>query len=115
MALAICFHPSQLGIHFGWHRSDFGCTTPLEYQAMACTFLQMAISIRPTIQECIRTNGEIVRYDDVSGEFAVVDPSGIVRTYFKPIPERLAPHGTPSWRKHTFNTNQEYFEDTCRR
>jgi hypothetical protein len=49
--------------------------------------------------------GRIVRYDELTQEFLVVDPHGVIRTYFKPKPK------SP---ENRFATNLEYFKDTLK-
>ena len=84
--------------HFSRHGSDFGATSPSEYQQQANTFLNGTRG--PNVLEQTRANGDLVRFDPTSQEFGVVKPDGTIRTYFMPDP---AVHGFP--------TNLDYFND----
>jgi len=99
--------------HFGFHRADFGVTTKEDYLARAKAFLETDRATNPAILECIRTDGDIVRFNQNTNEFAVVDSAGIIKTYYKPIPRRLARRGTPRIKTHGFRTNLDYFNHNC--
>ena len=74
----------QLGLHFAKHGADFGVKTAGEYEILADMFLSGPLSV--PVQECRRAAGDVVRFDPMSDEYGVIDSTGIVRTYFKPVP-----------------------------
>lgn len=96
------FNPAKLADHFKLHGADFGAATPAAYEAMADGFLGGPKST--TTLECIRPQGDILRYNPATEEFGVLAPNGEIRTYFKPKP-----------REHGFPTNREYFNAQCQR
>ena len=100
MAYTKGFDPVFLADHFQRHGQDFGAGTAQIYEAMADTFL--GESLGSTTQECIRTTGDILRYDSVSDEFGILAANGVIRTYYKPSP---AFHLQP--------TNLVYFQKEC--
>jgi hypothetical protein len=106
----------QLGMHFGKHGSEFGATSPQEYEQLADMFLVGAL--RANVQECRRTGGDVVRFDPASDEYGVIDRTGIVRTYFKPVPcstlsasVRVA--ARQSGKCHGSADNVSYFYSEC--
>jgi pyocin large subunit-like protein len=78
------FDPLELADHYRKHRADFAVLTASDYEAMAERFL--ASPPVPTILECTRTLGDVVRYDTITMEYGVRSSAGIIRTYFKPVP-----------------------------
>lgn len=101
--------------HFRWHGADFGAAGELDYLNECCTFLNAVRTVNTDIQECERvTKAEIIRFNAVNDYFAVMDTSGIILTFFKPMPIHLAPVGY-SGITHSYLTNQVYFEENCRR
>lgn len=99
--------------HFDEHRSEFGVTTKDEYLARAKAFLEADLNKNPNIQECTRSNNDIMRLDVSTDEFAIVSPSGIIKTYFKPQPRATAPPGTPLHKTHGHPDNLSYFRSEC--
>ncbi len=71
---------TRLNDHFNRHSSDFGASTPREYQQQAADFL----SGTPDANELQlqRPGGDYVRYDPTTGEFGIVTPDGTIRTYY---------------------------------
>jgi pyocin large subunit-like protein len=102
------FDGIELSIHFYKHRADFVVRTERDYELEAERFLLSPM--RPTLLECNRTGGDLVRYDTATEEFAVLSNTGLIRTYYKPVPciVRLVPscHGEPD--------NIQYFRKTCK-
>ena len=83
--------PQQLSNHFQWHGGDFGVVTEGDYETLADEFLGAVI--KPPVQECSRVHGDIVRFDSGTDYFGVRSVSGIIRTFFKPVPcATLPPH-----------------------
>jgi pyocin large subunit-like protein len=101
--------------HFNDHKDEFGATTKEEYLAMAKAFLEADRSRYRNIRQCTRRNGDIVRFNPDTNEFAVVTITGTIRTYFKPIPSHKAPPGTPLRKMHPQRSNMIYFRVECRR
>jgi filamentous hemagglutinin len=93
----------QLLQHFGDHGSDFNCADKYEYEGLAVAFASKPLTAR--ILELARAsgNGHVVRFDQDTDEFAVVDRNGYVLTYYNPNP---AIHGKA--------TNLDYFYATVR-
>lgn len=94
------FDPDLLEEHFYRHRADFRVASPEAYEARADAF--MGRPLAPPVLECERGNGDILRYNEVTQEFGIMTAMGIVRTYFKPDPDR-----------HGMISNLEYFESGC--
>jgi len=67
----------------------------------------------PPLHECVRDNGMVCRYDTQTQEYAVKSTWGFIDTYFKPIPWRQAPPGTPRRLTHDYPTNWDYFQARC--
>ena len=99
--------------HHYEHGSDFACTDEYDYLGKACLFLNADLNANPNIQECTRLNGDVVRFNASTDEYAVAGYDGTIKTYYKPVPAHLAPIGTPRGKKHKFLTNQFYFQDNC--
>lgn len=101
--------------HFENHGDDFGLTDDADYQAEARKFLNADSAIDTDIQECERGNGDIVRFNAVTDQFAIMSSSGTIKTYYKPMPRSLAPSSYPRYKiTHPFATNQLYFDYNCR-
>lgn len=98
--------------HFDKHGQDFDAATPEEYERFADAFIGRQ-PVVPPLHECFRSNGVRCIYDTQTEEYAVVDPSGIVVTYFRPfaagrLPENQRPDGS-----HGYQTNWQYFRACC--
>ena len=105
--------PALLTEHFGKHNSwDFKFRDEREYERNAINFLKADVNVIMAL-ELVRSNGEIVRFCPNSNEFAVLRPTGHIRTYYKPMPERDAPHGYPIDKTHGYSTNLEYFRNSA--
>lgn len=105
----------ELYDHFDRHGSDFQCSDESEYLQKCRNFLNADKAIRTDIQECERDKtNEIIRFSASTDEFAIMSLSGMVKTYYKPMPRHLAPAGYAG-DTHAFLTNQLYFEDNCKR
>jgi len=85
--------------------------TDTEYERRAEQFL--LAPLRPDLLECKRKRGDIVRYDKVTQEFAVLSAAGVIRTYFKPVPCASLPRGVPKTGCHGMRDNMEYFRTEC--
>lgn len=100
------FETRELARHHAKHAHHFPVNNATEYEHSAAHFL---IKVKgPTIVECRRKEGDIVRYDTATEEFGVLSSLGIIRTYFKPVPCRAAPPPC-----HGHRDNLEYFKNEC--
>lgn len=104
------FDPNELAIHHAKHRAQFPGLSAIQYQNLADSFLGRPASSE--LLECKRNKGDVLRYDTVTEEFAVLSSTGIIRTYFKPVPcaslqVKRNCHGEP--------TNMDYFRVECGR
>ena len=80
--------------HFVKHvqkRGDIIALDETAYEAMADHFL--GGSKKPSTLECMRTGGDLVRFDCKTDEYGICDARGFIRTYFRPEPKF---HGLPS-------------------
>jgi pyocin large subunit-like protein len=105
------FDPLELADHFARHHADFAVSTDTDYEDMAERFLDAPRT--PQLMECTRGNRDIVRYDTITTEYAVRTSTGIIRTYFKPVPCSSIPAGAPPVRCHKYLNNISYFRVTC--
>lgn len=102
----------KLDDHFQWHGKDLGCADKALYETSASEFLTKPRT--PTILQCQRKGGDIVRYDTATEEFGVLGWNGYIRTYFIAVPN----DGT--WFRgrmdmHPHATNLEYYRENCKR
>jgi len=98
------------GFEYTWKRSnhwqDHSAEFPeiadeIEYERRAAEFLNAPLG--PTMLESIRSNdGDIIRYDQATENFAVMRADGVIRTFFRP---------TKHW--HGLSSNLEYFQREC--
>jgi RHS repeat-associated protein len=70
--------------HFIKHGAKFGSKTAAAYERSAGAFL--AGKPGKGVMQGVRSNGDIVRYNPKTNEFAVRTKDGAIRTYFKPDP-----------------------------
>ena len=87
--------------HFDLHGDDFDAASSDEYEALAIAFLGSDM-MEATMVECVRKNGDRIRFDKASQAFGVCDKDGNLRTFFKPSPL-----------VHGHRTNLQYFESEC--
>lgn len=79
------------------------------------------VSPKPeNVHECVRTRGDVLRFDPATQAYGVMDKNRVIRTYFKPIPCSEVPVGRRSamrqaGRCHRFATNLDYFRSECKR
>ena len=102
--------PDYLTKHFEDHGSDFGATTPAEYEAMADNF--MSRELIPPMRECVRNNGARCRYNPATEEYGVINSWGQLKTYFRPVPCAEQDENDDS-ECHGFATNWDYFWFRC--
>jgi len=88
--------------HHSRHHADFGLIGPDEYQNLADNFLGSPKS--NDVHECVRTDGDIVRYNPLTNEFGVMSADRTILTYYKPDP----------WNKAKYPTNMDYFREQCK-
>lgn len=68
--------------HFDKHKNEFNFASDVEYEAAADAFVN-GVAV-PPVREGVRPNGERVRFNRRSREFAVVAPSGFIETFHCP-------------------------------
>jgi pyocin large subunit-like protein len=109
---------AQLQYHFQEHGMDFSAKNVKDYERMADVFLGDGLA--PNARECMRRQGDKVRFNPHTDEYGVIDTSGVIRTYFKPTPCASIP--TPqraavaqSGRCHGQLSNTLYFQSECKR
>ena len=74
--------------------------TPEEYESKAARFLTSTGSV--TCRQCKNRDGDTVKFDIRTNEFATLAPDQYIKTYYVPDPyEHMAP------------TNRRYFERQC--
>lgn len=70
-----------LADHFNRHRGEFpGLQAEVEYVARADAFLGGPVA--QGAFECTRSDGDTVRYNPATGEFGIMTPQGVIRSYF---------------------------------
>lgn len=82
------------------HAMQVGAKDCPDYENRALDFLTKPAT--PTLHECSRKLGDLVRYDSATDEFAIFSHDGFIRSYFKPT---TATHGMKS--------NLDYFKKEC--
>jgi len=92
--------PKDRADHLQKHRGEFGAITEVEYETMADEFLGGPRS-RDTL-ECLRSDGALLRYNPVTGEFAILARDSTITTYFKPY-----------WRPREPARAAQYFSAQC--
>ncbi|MGC1376938.1 MAG: hypothetical protein WA821_11965 [Anaerolineales bacterium] len=105
----------ELSEHFDDHRLEVGAATKEIYFEMAKALLETDPAKNLDVLGCIRCNGDIIRFNRITNEFAIMTASGIIRTYFKPQPRITAPAGTPRRKTHSYPSNTDYFWNECGR
>ena len=66
--------------HYKKHKYECGgATNEREYEQRADKFLCGPLT--PSVSECNRRSGDLVRYDVSTGEFGCLSPNGFIRTY----------------------------------
>jgi filamentous hemagglutinin len=89
--------------HFQLHGNEFNpmFASAAEYEAAAIAFLTGPLA---GSMECVRRNGDTIRFDPATDEFAICDRDGVLKTYYKP---------SPSIHKQKDNTT--YFRGQCKK
>ena len=106
----------QLHRHYAEHGLEFGAKTVIEYETFADTFLGAVKP--PHVLECARSKGDVVRFDPTTDAYGVLDRSGIIRTYFKPLRCATVPAAQIAAMRlagkcHDRTSNLEYFKVKC--
>jgi pyocin large subunit-like protein len=106
------FDAHELAIHHAKHQSQFPGINPGEYEALADAFLRRPPA--PELRECTRKRGDFLRYNTITEEFGILSGSGVIRTYFRPVPCVTLP---PAARVHCHGhpTNLDYFRAECKK
>lgn len=81
-AWAKAFNKSTLADHFRHHGEQVGCKTKESYNAKAVRFAN-TVDRKHCVSFKAR-NGTTYKFNNKTGEFAIVKKDGIVITYFKP-------------------------------
>lgn len=97
--------------HFAKHGNEFQAQSAQHYEQLAEAFLAQPLSRHH--KECYRVTGDQCRYNMVTEEYAVRSQSGVIRTYFKPIPCWTLPNGGPPPDCHPYPDNLKYFRASC--
>jgi pyocin large subunit-like protein len=82
--------------HYARHGRTVGATSPGNYERMAGLFLTRPRAAK--LHQKKRSNGDLIRYNEVTEEFGVLSAAGVVKTFFIPDP---TDHGYP--------TNLDYY------
>jgi filamentous hemagglutinin len=98
--------------HFYDHGNEVGASDERSYEFMAERFL---IDPRPVhVMECLRSGGDILRFNPATDEFGILAWDGSIRTYFKPVPcVNLPPSLLGIKRCHNLTSNLDYFKREC--
>ncbi len=88
--------------HFKRHGGEFdpAFASAEDYEAAAVAFLTAPLIGR--IMECERRNGQVRRFNPDTDELAICDRNGVLKTYFRPDPNR-----------HKQKDNVTYFKKEC--
>jgi hypothetical protein len=66
--------------HFQKHQHECGgATSEFDYERRADAFLGGPLT--PSVQQCVRPGGDVVRYDVSNGAFGCLSPDRYIRTY----------------------------------
>jgi len=87
--------------HYNRHGAELGARTPQEYEDLADKFLGGPGTA--STHQCVRRNGDVVRYNPITNELGILSGAGVIKTYFEPDPNI---HGMP--------TNWDYFKRQCK-
>src|SRR5262249_24311538 len=90
---------AALLLHHTKHHAEFGGLTVDEYETRADAFVGGPLGAHTL--HAVRVNGDIVRYNTQTQEYAALAGDGFIKTYMIPNP---AIHGLP--------TNLDYFNAT---
>jgi pyocin large subunit-like protein len=77
--------------HFVKHGRGVRATSSGHYELLAARFLSGPP--QSNLHQKMRSNGDLIRYNEVTEEFGILSAVGVVKTYFIPDP---AEHGYPS-------------------
>ncbi len=105
------FDASELKDHYDKHRTDFSVANQSEYEKLADRFLSGPW--RADLKQCKRKLGDLVRYDVATHEFGILSATGVIRSYFKPIPCASLPVGVPKVNCHNHLDNIAYYNEAC--
>lgn len=108
----------QRNRHFQLHGHDFGASHAEEYERFAIAFWDHSVS--RGVYEHTRSGGDKLRYDSNTDAFGVLDVTGVIRTYFKPVPCSSLPGHMRAAEKragrcHGHANNLIYYKTECKR
>ncbi len=94
--------PEEKDNHFLDHNREFEpeFASADEYEAAAIAFLTCPLS--DSMRQCVRRNGDRIRFDQKTAEFAICARDGRLKTYYKP---------DVYW--HRQESNLVYFRGQC--
>ena len=94
-------HSYDLKRHFVRHGAEFGAASADEYEKLADAFMKDPCP--RDVLECIRTNGDRVRFDPKTATFAILTTAGHLATFMivKPL-------------SNSRQTPLDYFHSNCR-
>jgi pyocin large subunit-like protein len=80
------FDPQLLTRHFDEHGGEFTppFTNENEYEQAAINFMNEPLS--SGVYQGVRTNGDILRFNEATNAFGIMRADGLIRTYFIPDP-----------------------------
>lgn len=70
-----------LKLHYAKHKNEFSFASEIDYQAAADSFMT-GPPAAPT-RECVRPDGDRIRFNRRNGFLAVQAPSGLLKTFHK--------------------------------
>lgn len=103
----------ELFEHFADHGHEFGVSDASEYLQLAISFFQTNMANNADLEECVRPDGMIIRFNKKRDHFGAMTSRGYIVTFFIPMPSWMAPSGTPVLKTHQFADNYEYFRNNC--
>jgi len=108
------FDPGELEHHFQKHGGRLHVATKEEYEVRAD---EMFVIPRPSdVEECLRPDGDLIRFNRTTQEYGVIDVDRVIRTFFLPIPCRsLSVENRLPGRCHNERSNLAYFKRNCSR
>lgn len=109
------FDPAMLADHFQRHGPLLNITTSAtDYEIKADEMFETPKP--PNFLECVRPDGDVIRFDIKTEAYAVRDSSNIIRTYYLPVPcHRLPVAQRKPKRCHHELSNLAYFNRNCSR
>lgn len=86
--------PPQLSLHFAKHGHKFGAATEQDYEKMADAFMSQALHSQ--LHECIGTNGDRIRLEEITLYYGVAYNVSTIRTFHTKDANQIAHAGGPA-------------------